>query len=712
MTGTARSAEEPATTVTPVIAEQVRLLHAGLPTAVAGNLLVAAITAWVLWDVVPSDRVFVWFTVFAAVMAARMSPYFTGRHDAGADTGRQRGILRAGALGTGLAWGIVPVVLFPAGDLAHQAFLPFIAAGITGAAVAALAADRVSVLLLIIPALVPLILRMFMEGGEIPDAMGMMALLYLVYLVAAARRGERAFLDTVQLRDQAVRQNEALRASEAKLRETGQLLDSVVENIPNMIFMKRASDLRFVLFNRAGEELLGYARQDLLGKNDYDLFPREQADFFTGKDREVLDHGFEDIAEEPIQTRARGERILHTKKIALRDEHGAPQYLLGISDDITEQKRAEAALRDSAARIRAIVDNVVDAIITIDEHGVIESFNPAAEHIFGYSASEVLGRRLSMLMPEPHQSMHDDYLDRHLATGESRMIGAGREVEGRRKGGALFPMELAVSEVLLGDKRIYTGVVRDITERKKIERLKSEFISTVSHELRTPLTSIRGSLALLAGGATGKLPDPAHELVQIADKNAERLARLINDILDIEKITSGRMSFSMRPQPLMPLVEQALAANRGYAAQYGVTFRLADTIGAGVVNVDAERFLQVMANLLSNAAKFSPRGEAVDIAVAKSDGGFRVSVTDRGPGVPEAFRPHVFEKFSQADASDSRAKGGSGLGLAISREIMENMSGRIGYDSSASPGATFWVELRDWQQSADPRPSRAARRNG
>lgn len=496
-----------------------------------------------------------------------------------------------------------------------------------------------------------------------------------------------------------------------------------------------------------------------------------------------------------------------------------------------EATRATSAQRDSATRIQAIMDNVVDGIITIDEHGLIESFNAAAERIFGHAANDVVGRNISMLMPEPYRSQHDSYLARYLASGQARILGVSREVQAVRKDGGLFPMDLAVNEIRLDGRHFFTALVRDITarqrtetqireseerfrllftsshdaimtaappdwhftsgnpaairlfgvsdeqtfttlgpwdvspeyqpdgqrssdkahamiskalsegshifewqhmrldghdfpttvlltrcvlggqvflqstvrdisEQKKTERLKNEFISTVSHELRTPLTSIRGSLGLLASGTMGNLPDKAFELLAIAYKNAERLGQLIDDLLDIEKIASGKLKFQLKPQPLMPIVEQTIISNHSYGEQYGVNFRLTQVIGTGNVKVDAGRLQQVLTNLLSNAAKFSPRGETVDIAVEENETGYRITVTDHGPGIPESFQPHIFEKFSQADASDTRARGGTGLGLAISRELIERMHGCIGFESAAGHGTDFWVELP--RHSADP----------
>ena len=357
------------------------------------------------------------------------------------------------------------------------------------------------------------------------------------------------------------------------------------------------------------------------------------------------------------------------------------------------RERTEEQLRERETRMRTIFENVVDGIITTNEKGIIESFNHAAENMFGYSAEEAIGNNISILTPSNHRKQHDKYIKNYINGHDSKIMGAGREVEGVRKDGSTFPVDIAVTEMWIGTDRLFCSIMRDITERKKIERMKNEFISTVSHELRTPLTSIRGALGLIGSGSAGELPARVQPLVDIAAKNCDRLVRLINDILDIEKIEANKMEFTVQPFELMPLVNQAVESNRAYADEYGASIVVSEGVPGTIVLVDEDRFTQVLTNLLSNAAKFSPQGGTIRVTAQACNDGVRVSVSDEGPGIPEAFQMKIFEKFSQADGSDTRQKGGSGLGLSITRVIVENLGGHIDFETQEGKGTTFYVDL-------------------
>jgi len=479
----------------------------------------------------------------------------------------------------------------------------------------------------------------------------------------------------------------ARKVTENKLRDSNKRLDSILDNIPNMIFLKRASDLRFELLNRAGEELLGHGREEFLGRNDYDFFPTEQADFFTSKDREVLEQdGVLDIPEELVKT-TRGTRILHTKKLALRDDQGQPQYLLGISEDITERKLAEQALQ----QFKNTLDQTLDCVFMFDAHDLRFFYvNEGAMRQVGYNHDELLTLHPYDIKPDFPEPQFRELITPLLA-GEQASLSF--ETVHQHKNGQRIPVEVFL-QYIADDPAHFVAIVRDITERQKMDRMKSEFISTVSHELRTPLTSIVGSLGLVMGGMAGELTPQGKSLIGLAHKNSQRLVEIINDILDMEKIESGRMTYDMKPMALMPLLAQSLEATTGYFEHHGNRCALVASVDGGVkVNVDEGRLLQVMANLLSNAAKFAPKDSQVEVGAELRGDLVRVWVRDHGPGVPEEFRARMFQKFSQADSSDTRQKGGSGLGLSIVKAMLEHMQGSIDVDSIEGEGATFYFEL-------------------
>ncbi|MFZ6751299.1 sensor histidine kinase [Undibacterium sp. Ren11W] len=373
-----------------------------------------------------------------------------------------------------------------------------------------------------------------------------------------------------------------------------------------------------------------------------------------------------------------------------REFYALGSALNGLSEQLQYQGQA---LNEQAAHTQSILDNIVDGIVTIDTLGTIRSFNRAASRIFGYAQDEAISKNIRMLMPEPHRSAHDSYLKNYADGGTAKIIGKGREVEGMRKDGTLFAMDLAVSRALDHDEVIYIGVVRDISERHRLDRLKSEFVSTVSHELRTPLTSIHGSLRLLESGVVGTLPAAALKLVNLAQKNSQRLILLINDLLDMEKLAAGKMDLQLSMVDLLSIVKQSILDNGGYGLNYQVQYVLDAHPESCFVMADAARLQQVLANLLSNAAKFSGSSHQVNIQIILLDGKARVQIEDHGAGISEEFKGQIFGAFAQDNNGNTRKQGGTGLGLKITKSLVLAMQGEIGFDTKIGSGTIFWFDL-------------------
>ncbi|WP_420476199.1 ATP-binding protein [Noviherbaspirillum sp. ST9] len=359
-----------------------------------------------------------------------------------------------------------------------------------------------------------------------------------------------------------------------------------------------------------------------------------------------------------------------------------------------ELEQALAQGKANERRIQTIIDTAQDAFIAVDLNGRIADWNAAATRMFGWDADEAIGRPLvELVVPERFRASLANAMRAFNETGDIGALDRRLErVVVNRKGEEL-PVEVTIGLAGSGDTYFFSAFLHDISERKKVERMKNEFISTVSHELRTPMTSIRASLGMLADGFAGELPPDTRELIGIAHVSCERLVRLVNDVLDIEKIESGNMEFDMRPHRLRPLVDEAVDAVRGSAGQMGVRIEVECDAGAAVVNADHDRMIQVLVNLLSNAIKFSPSGATVTLRVDADQGKVRVSVIDRGPGIPAEFRDRIFQKFAQADSTDSRQKGGTGLGLSICKSIVEQHGGSVSFVSETGQGAVFMVEL-------------------
>jgi len=376
--------------------------------------------------------------------------------------------------------------------------------------------------------------------------------------------------------------------------------------------------------------------------------------------------------------------------IQINDVTAAVSRERTLEQEVLERKEIEDALLEADTKHTTIMDKMIDGLIVFSEGGQIESFNPACETLFGYLAPEVLGLCVSKLFVDLTKDLQVSAKD--TLSIDPQFIGSYQDIVAKRSDGFEFDVELSISEMCIRDKIFYTGIIRDITERKNIDKMKTEFISTVSHELRTPLTSIRGSLGLINGGVIDLASEKATDLIQIAYNNCDRLILLINDILDMEKLAAGEMAFEIRSHDISVLVENSIKDNQAYADHYKVSYQYANT-KEYPANVDQHRFMQVMANLLSNAAKFSKENSVVDISISHSENTIVVAVRDYGEGISAEFQDNIWRKFTQADASTTRKKGGTGLGLAISRSLVETMKGSIRFESKKDEGTTFIVNF-------------------
>lgn len=340
------------------------------------------------------------------------------------------------------------------------------------------------------------------------------------------------------------------------------------------------------------------------------------------------------------------------------------------------------ALESSEEQLRRVFESVADGIIAYDSYGVVRAFNSSCEAIFFQARDSIIGQPLNNLIAPSKRKFFE----------RSQPRDGVMETIGVRPDGSEFDMEMSLSEMPVQGEIQTIAIVRDVTERKRLDSLKSEFISVVSHELRTPITSIQGALGLIKGGAAGDFPESLHTMIDMCKRNSDRLLNLINDILDMDKIASGKMEFNFTTVSTTEIINEAAEVNQPYAEAHGVKFEVREETDT-TIKADTDRLHQVFANLLSNAAKFSKPNDVITLSVEEINGTVRFSVTDTGPGIPDQFRDKIFERFIQIEDANTRKIAGTGLGLSISKSIIELHHGRIGLDTMLGQGSTFWFEL-------------------
>lgn len=478
---------------------------------------------------------------------------------------------------------------------------------------------------------------------------------------------------------------EALAASEARFRSLTALSADW--------YWEQDEHFRFVDFSKEAPERDGSAPGTHIGKTRWELPFAGVTEKLWAEHRAVLEahRAFRDFEYQRVTPR--GEVIwLSVSGEPIMDSEGRFKGYRGTGHNITERKRVEEALRESEQRFRGAFElGLIGMALASPEKGLVE-VNDAFCRMLGRSREQLIGTSwLHYARPED-VAKNEAVLARTLA-GETDTC--GMETRFVRPDGGTVDAEIAARCIRNADGSVrhFVLLVQDLTERKRLDRMKDEFVATVSHELRTPLTSIRASLSMLAGGIAGEINREAAKLIEISHNSCERLVRLVNDLLDFQRLRADRLKLEVRPVDAVELARQAIAANEGYARERGASLQFRAPDSPRTILADHDAFMQVATNLISNAVKFSPRGAAVEVAVEDGDGVVRVSVRDHGPGIPASFRPQIFQQFSRAARLRARTHGGTGLGLAISKGLVEKLGGRIGFESEEGAGSVFWFDL-------------------
>jgi len=490
------------------------------------------------------------------------------------------------------------------------------------------------------------------------------------------------------------------------LAESNRLNAAILDGAAYMII---ATDRQgtILAFNPEAERQLGYSAAEMIGKENLllcldknELVERAQTlclglGVKIEPDVSVLTYQASIAGgsrEECTCIRRDGERFTASFAVtALQAQRGGPKGFLILGEDITARKQQHAALQAREEIFRGAMEHAPNGMAFLDITGRFLKVNEALCQMLGYTAQQLQGR---------HQDMVVHLEDAELDLEDARQLLAGKiqsykvEKRLRRQDGGTVHVLHAMSLMHHPDgaPNYFVAQFQDITDRKEIERLKTDFVTTVSHELRTPLTSIRGAVGLLANVAGGELSPRGRQLIEIANKNCDRLVTLINDILDVDRMANGQMRYEMKNEDIAALLQEAIEAHRGYNDRLGVSVIMEPVQTNLIVNVDAARLIQVLFNLLSNASKHSPEGGQIRVGANRHGGDIRIWVKDQGPGIDEAFSKRIFEKYAQGDGV-VRGPRGSGLGLHISKQIIEHMDGQIGLDSTLGVGSTFWIDL-------------------
>jgi len=509
-------------------------------------------------------------------------------------------------------------------------------------------------------------------------------IMLLVMLLASAL--------SLELFRYSVRQREALRDSAVRI-------NTIVNNVVDGIITVDTNGA-IESINQSAEQMFGYAANNVIGRK-FIVLLRECCrkaylnELQSGTTSRVIHlllyaecEGFgqrRDGSTFPIE--------LAISQVTLKGR----QLLIHIVRDVTERKLADQELRLAAS----VFENASEGIVITDMDGTIQSTNPAYRAITQLSEEELSGENPRILQSGKHDR---EFYERMWAS----ISGSGHwqgEIWNRRKNGEVFPQWVTINAIKdnRGDTTNYVGVAWDISELKASQRMKEEFITTISHELRTPLTSVLVSLGMLKTNMQEQLPEQAQKLIALAHSNSRRLVRLISDILDIEKIEAGKMTFQFEPLELSVLVDRVIGDSKALAELAQISITTQTLASDAWINGDADRLMQALTNLLSNAIKYSPPGKAVEVVIGEQGPMLRIEVTDHGPGIPLEFHDQIFRKFAQVDRADRGEKAGTGLGLNIARLIVQQHGGRIDFQSTPGVCTTFGIDLPRAEQDSSSR---------
>ncbi len=496
---------------------------------------------------------------------------------------------------------------------------------------------------------------------------------------------------------------------EEKIIESKDFLDTIVKNLPSMVFVKDATNLNFTLFNRAGEELVGVPADKMIGKNDYDFFPKDQADAFTKKDREVLHNKkLVDIKEEPINTKKLGQRILHTKKIPILDSNGNAKFLLGISEDITEIKHWENALMAEKAKSEAVIDGMIDGIAIADKEGKLVYFNEVGSKILGMNASqskaESWSKEYGLYDPVTMKICPPDELPLAQALKGKVVKDVVLFVRNANTPEGLYINVAATPITINNQSEGAVAIFRDITKERAVDKAKTEFVSLASHQLRTPLSAINWYAEMLLAGDAGGLSTEQEKYIKEIYAGNQRMVSLVGDLLNVSRLDLGTFIIEPKPIDVLALLKSVLSELQPQVKTKELTLKESfDKSIPAKFSADEKLLRMVFQNLISNSVKYTlPKGTVqVGVTVLSKDQVFgekklltdslAISVQDTGMGIPKAQQTTIFTKLFRADNAVETETEGTGLGLYIVKSIIDQSGGQVWFKSELNKGTEFYV---------------------
>ncbi len=718
--------------------EQMRSLYNSLPVSLLSSIIIALILSISHWKVIGQAEIILWNLLLGGTLLARLILWiFWHNVQQLYSTFFWLSCFRLGVWLTGAAWGATALLLFAHEDTVYQALLSFSLAGVASGSMTSLTVDKYSSLGFVILAISPLSIVIYLENGPTALAMSSMTLLFIFFVIASSTRARNNMEEQLNKNFRLLQLSEKLNYKQKleKIINNAQSIyigegdiKSALNTLLNETLPLCRSELGFIGQVEKDSEQKPFMRALVFGslkKDDRMMENFRATNLPDNGEYHNLDHLFGMImqSDKPVISLnfARDMRAgpLPSGHPPLNNFIGIPIFsgreqiaILGLANSAIgyssqtadelepilksiaqfvqtmnhEQQHEydKAALEASTQHTQTILNDIADGIITINKDGIIQSFNHAAETIFGYRAKQIIGKNVSELMPEPHKSKHDEYIKNHVKTGKRNILGIGREVIGLRRNGNEFPMDLMVSRVYQNGEPLFIGIVRDITEKRRIDDLRSQFITAASKEILGPLNIIAEAINRLQSSARESLPEPLHHAVDIAQHNSVKLQKLMSDLIEMQNLSNGDAPFKFETQLALPLVEEVLQRNKAYSDIYQCPVSIKAVATNLTVHIDTARFYQALGQLLQYALKFSEPKHEIQIRINEERSKIRIAIGIAGKILTEHTRKNLADYFGQHNIPINHGQYAEGdLGLAIAKEIIEKMHGKIHFETKA-----------------------------